>query len=147
GRAISLVGVRGANGRKATRHLAAGIAQPALRSHTARLDRPGLCRPVQLGRFSRAAHRRWRSADPSGRAQWLALHRADIPPAGALAEEDVDLESFTFTPEQPGDARILTELAKGLPTGDYRDTYLQCMGDTIAVHGTDGKYWTRSHPE
>lgn len=77
---------------------------------------------------------------------WRFTEQTYHPPAH-FAEEDGDLESFTFTPEQPGDARILAELAKGLPTGDYRDTYLQCMGDTIAVHGTDGKYWTRSHPE
>lgn len=60
--------------------------------------------------------------------------------------EEIRLESFTFAPEQPGDPRILAELAKGLPTGSYEAAYLQCMGDNIAVHGTDGDYATASKP-
>jgi len=60
--------------------------------------------------------------------------------------EEVDLKSFTFSPERPGDARILAELAQGLPTGEHLATYLQCMGDNISVHGTDGDYWTSSKP-
>lgn len=60
--------------------------------------------------------------------------------------EEITLESFTFAPEQPGDGEILAELAKGLPTGSYQATYLQCMGDNIAVHGVDGNYSTTSKP-
>ena len=82
--------------------------------------------------------------EAAGLDGWRYTAQTYRPPAHFA--EEVDLESFTFAPEQPGDARILAELAKGLPTGEYNATYLQCMGDNIAVHGTDGDYGTSSKP-
>lgn len=75
---------------------------------------------------------------------WRYTAQSYQPPAHF--SEELGLESFTFSPERPGDARILAELEKGLPTGSYDATYLQCMGDNIAFHGTDGDYRTSSKP-
>ena len=75
---------------------------------------------------------------------WRYSAQSYRPPAHFA--EEVFLESFTFSPEQPGDRPILAELAKGLPTGSHVAPHLQCMGDNITVHGADGYYSTASKP-
>lgn len=75
---------------------------------------------------------------------WRYTAQSYRPPAHFA--EELFLESFTFPPEQPGDAAILAALAKELPGEGRSAPYLQCMGDSIAVNGRDGYYSNVAKP-
>src|SRR5690606_40249217 len=51
--------------------------------------------------------------------------------------EDVTIETFQFTPEQPGDPEILAALRGRLPAGTMADPFADCLAGAISVHGTE----------
>lgn len=65
--------------------------------------------------------------------------RKTYQPARYFAE-DVSIESFSFVPEQPGDAAILEVLAADLPRETVDDDFIECLGGSIASLGIDGSY-------
>src|SRR5690606_281996 len=60
--------------------------------------------------------------------------------------EDVTIETFQFTPEQPGDPEILAALRGRLPAGTMADPFADCLAGAISVHGTDGSYFEFLEP-
>ncbi len=60
--------------------------------------------------------------------------------------EDVAIETFQYTPEQPGDPGILAALRGRLPSGTAADPFADCLAGAISVHGTDGSYFEFLEP-
>lgn len=74
---------------------------------------------------------------------WNYVKLAFRPPASM---PDVAISSFAFAPREPGDMAINAKLRADLPDGSWRSELMQCMGQAIQSHGSDGEFEFSSEP-
>jgi hypothetical protein len=81
--------------------------------------------------------------EPGDIAGLAYVRHVFVPPAHF---EDIAIESFTFDPEQPGDAGILDFLRSKLPSGTIDDDFVDCIGGSLSSVGADGYYTDQLAP-
>ena len=82
--------------------------------------------------------------EDAARDGWRYTKRVYRP--AAHFADDASIESFSFSPEQPGDGAINVELAAYLPHETVHDAFLQCSAGNIATSGHDGFYYQLVEP-
>lgn len=75
-------------------------------------------------------------SEPAELAGWRYTRQSYQPAAHFI--DEVAVETFTFTPERPGDHVIATWLASHLPHGTMADDFIECIGGAISSVGADG---------
>lgn len=121
----------------------------------------GKALPIRLERLALRNPDSWRTCDDASysapRAKPPEFERAAAnlgdfayttvtyrPPAHFAGA--VSISGFTFTPNRPGDARIVTTLAERLPEGTVEDDFFQCLSAAVAVSGQDGDFQEELRP-
>ena len=78
------------------------------------------------------------TSEPDEIGGWRFTRQSYLPPR--QFKDEVTVESFTFTPEQPGDRAILGRLAAHLPRGTMEDDATECIAGAVASVGADGYF-------
>lgn len=73
---------------------------------------------------------------PAEHGGWAYMTLSYRPPAHF--SDDIDVETFSFAPEKPGDDVLNTALAAILPVGNLQDSAFDCMAASIATFSVDG---------
>ena len=78
------------------------------------------------------------ATEPDEIAGWRYTRQIYSPPRPF--KDEVSAESFTFTPERPGDGVIVEWLASHLPRGTMADDATECIAGAVASVGADGYF-------
>ena len=84
------------------------------------------------------------ATEPEDVGGWRYTRQIYSPPR--QFKDEVSAESFTFTPEQPGDSKILEWLASHLPRGTMEDDATECIAGAVASVGADGYFGEFLYP-